>query len=114
VWALEDVRGVGRGLERFLLEAGDRVVRLPPKLMAQARRAARTFGKSDSIDALAISRAALAHPELPVVVRDERARDIRLLMNHREPSRANAAKHRTAALAAARHRPRTANPRWHP
>ena len=38
VWALEDVRGVSRGLERFLLERGEHVVRVPPKLMAQARK----------------------------------------------------------------------------
>lgn len=64
-WALEDVRGVSRGLERFLLEHGERVVRVPPKLMAGTRKSARTYGKSDSIDALAIARAALAHPQLP-------------------------------------------------
>jgi hypothetical protein len=55
VWALEDVRGVSRGLERFLLEHPERVVRVPPKLMAGARKSARTYGKSDSIDALAIA-----------------------------------------------------------
>jgi transposase len=84
VWALEDVRGVSRGLERFLVWRGERVVRVPPKLMAGARRGARSFGKSDSIDALAIARAALAHPDLPVAVEDEPAREIKLLVDHRE------------------------------
>ncbi|MCA1680834.1 MAG: IS110 family transposase [Actinobacteria bacterium] len=84
VWALEDVRRVSRGLERFLLEAGERVLRVPPKLMAGARKGARTFGKSDSIDALAIARAALAYPELPIALQDEPAREIRLLIDHRE------------------------------
>jgi transposase len=32
VWALEDVRGVSRRLERDLVAAGERVVRVPPKL----------------------------------------------------------------------------------
>jgi transposase len=36
-WAIEDVRGVSRGLERFLLARGEWVVRVPPKLMAGAR-----------------------------------------------------------------------------
>ena len=42
-----------------------RVVRVPPKLMAGARASARTRGKSDPIDALAIARAALREPTCP-------------------------------------------------
>jgi transposase len=84
VWALEDVRGVSRRLERDLLEAGERVVRVPPKLMAGARKGARSFGKSDGIDALAIARAALSHPDLPVAVQDDAAHEIKLLVDHRE------------------------------
>ena len=80
----EDVRGVSRGLERFLLSCGEHVVRVPPKLMAGARKSSRAFGKSYAIDALAIARAALAHPDLPVAVPDEAARDLRLLIDHRE------------------------------
>ena len=59
-------------------------MRVPPKLMAGARKSARAFGKSDAIDALAIARAALAHPDLPVAVEDEAARDIGLIVDHRE------------------------------
>jgi transposase len=84
VWALEDVRGVSRGLERFLLEHAERVIRVPPKLMAGTRKSARTYGKSDSIDALAIARAVLAHPQLPTAVQDDAARDLQLLTGHRE------------------------------
>lgn len=84
LWALEDVRGVSRGLERFLIPRGEQVVRVPPKLMAGARKSARTYGKSDSIDALAIARAALANPDLPEAVEDLRARDLQLLVGHRE------------------------------
>ena len=57
VWAVEDCRHVSTRLERALLAAGERVVRVAPKLMAGAGWAARTRGKSDPIDALAIARA---------------------------------------------------------
>jgi transposase len=49
-WAVEDCRDLSRRLERDLLAAGERLVRVPPKLMAYARDAARSFGKSDPID----------------------------------------------------------------
>ena len=38
VWAIEDCRHVSGALERFLLARGEQVVRVPPKLMAGARR----------------------------------------------------------------------------
>jgi transposase len=59
VWVIEDVRHVSGGLERFLLDRGETVVRLPPRLMADARQGVRERGKSDPSDALAIARAAL-------------------------------------------------------
>jgi len=37
VWAIEDCRHVSGALERFLLARGERVVRVPPKLMAGQR-----------------------------------------------------------------------------
>src|SRR5918995_4494318 len=68
VWALEDCRHVSGAFERFLIASGERVVRVPPKLMGESRRGERTRGKSDPIDALAVARAALREdPEsLPV------------------------------------------------
>lgn len=84
VWALEDCRHVSVSLERFLLQSGEQVVRVPPKLMAGARRSARTRGKSDAIDALAVARAYLREPELPVARLDGPEREIRLLTDHRE------------------------------
>ena len=54
-WAVEDCRHLSRRLERDMLAAGERIVRVPPKLMAHARDAARTYGKSDPIDALAVA-----------------------------------------------------------
>src|SRR4051794_33703319 len=60
VWALEDCRHVAGSFERFLIGRGERVVRVPTKLMADTRRSSRQRGKSDRIDALAVARAALA------------------------------------------------------
>jgi transposase len=86
VWALEDCRHVSGSLERFLIERGERVLRIPTHLSAGARKSARQRGKSDPIDALNVARAALqegleafpaahlAGPEL----------DLRLLVDHRE------------------------------
>jgi len=84
LWALEDCRHVSVSLERFLLGCGERVVRVPPKLMAGARRSARSYGKSDAIDALAVARAALREPELPSARLAGAEREIRLLADHRE------------------------------
>jgi transposase len=44
--------------------------------MAEARNGARTRGKSDPIDALAIARAALREPDLPAAVHDETSREL--------------------------------------
>jgi transposase len=83
-FAVEDCRHLSRRLEADLLAAGEELLRVPPKLMAHARDAARTYGKSDPIDALAVARAALREPGLPVARLDGPARDVRLLVDHRE------------------------------
>jgi transposase len=86
IWAIEDCRHVSGSLERFLVASGERVVRVPPKLMGESRRGERTAGKSDPIDALAIARAALREgPEtLPAAHLDEDALQVKLLLDHRE------------------------------
>jgi transposase len=84
LWAIEDCRHVSGGLERFLLRRGEQVVRVPPKLMGEARKGERSFGKSDSIDALAVARAALKEPDLPVARLAGPQREIALLLDHRE------------------------------
>jgi transposase len=84
VWAVEDCRHLSRRLERDLLGAGERILRVPPKLMANARDGARSYGKSDAIDALAVARAALREPDLPVARLDGPERELRLLVDHRE------------------------------
>jgi transposase len=86
VWAIEDCRHVSGKLERFLLARGERVVRVTPKLMAGRRRASREAGKSDPIDALAVARAALEEglSTLPVAALEGPAREVKLLLDHRE------------------------------
>jgi transposase len=84
VWAIEDCRHLSARLELDLLVAGERVVRVPPKMMAEQRRTARTRGKSDPIDALAVARAAQREPDLPVATHDEASRELKLLVDRRE------------------------------
>lgn len=84
LWAIEDCRHLSRRLERDLLAAGQSIVRVPPKLMAHVRDSARTYGKSDPIDALAVARAAQRETDLPVARLDGPDRDVRLLSDHRE------------------------------
>lgn len=84
-FALEDCRHVNGRLERFLIASGEQVLRVPPKLMAGARKSARTRGKSDAIDALAIARAALREEsELHLASHDPAARELKLLVDHRD------------------------------
>lgn len=83
-WAIEDCRHLSRRLEAELLAAGETVVRVPPKMMAGQRRSARTRGKSDPIDALAVARAALREPDLPQAQLDGTAREVKLLVDYRE------------------------------
>lgn len=84
IFALEDCRHVSGALERFLIQRGEHVVRVAPKLMAGARRSQRTPGKSDPVDALAVAHAALRTPDLPTARLEGPERDIRLLLDHRE------------------------------
>lgn len=83
-WGIEDCRHLSARLEIDLLTAGEQVVRVPPKLMAQTRASARTRGKSDPIDALAVARAVLREPDLPVATHDEASREVKLLVDRRE------------------------------
>jgi transposase len=92
-WAIEDCRQLSRRLEADLLAAGQHAVRVPPKLMAGTRRSVRQVGKSDPIDALAVARAALREPDLPVARLDGESREVKLLVDYRE----SLLKDRTAA-----------------
>ena len=83
-WAIEDCRHVSRGLEKDLLSAGEVVVRVPPHVAAESRRRMRERGKSDALDALGVARAALREVHLPRAYLDERCREVKLLIDHRE------------------------------
>src|SRR5215208_6451128 len=86
VWRLEDCRHVSGSLERFLIERGERVLRIPTHLTAKARRSARQRGKSDPIDALNVARAALQEglESFPAAQLDGPELDLRLLVEHCE------------------------------
>ena len=74
---------LSRRLERDLLAAGESIMRVPPKLMAHVRDSARTYGKSDPIDALAAARAAQREPNLPLARLDGPTVSSELLVDHR-------------------------------
>src|SRR3954462_15473057 len=86
VWALEDCRHVSGSFERFLIGRGERVLRVTAKLMAASRRGVRGRGKSDSIDAVSVARAALREglDALPAAQLEGPELDLRLLVDHRE------------------------------
>jgi transposase len=84
LFAVEDGRHVSGHLERHLIARGERSVRVTPRMMGESRRADRVRGKSDPIDATAVARAALAHPDLPVATLAGPEREIGLLVAHRE------------------------------
>jgi transposase len=85
VWAIEDCRSCSRRLEQALVAAGERVIRVPPHRMGASRKGEREPGKSDEIDALAVARAVVKDgvEKFPVAFLDERAMEIRLLLDHR-------------------------------
>ena len=109
-FAVEDCRHLSRRLEADLLVAGEALVRVPPKMMAHARDAARTYGKSDPIDALAVAQAALREPDLPVARLDGPSRDLRLLVDHRE----DLVRERTAQVNRLRWHLHELDPSWDP
>src|SRR3954467_7731707 len=85
LWAIEDCRLLTPWLERLLLGLGEEIVRVSPKLTVPERRAGRTRGKSDAIDALAVARAALGEPDLSRPRRGEQVyREIKFLVDHRD------------------------------
>jgi transposase len=109
-WAVEDCRHLSRRLERDLLAAGEAIVRVPPKMMAGTRKRARTYGKSDPIDALAVARAALQEPDLPAARLDGPAREVRLLVDHRD----NLVSERTRLTCRLRWHLHELDPAWDP
>ena len=84
LFAVEDGRHVSGHLERHLIARGERSVRVPPRMMGESRRTDRVWGKSDPVDATAVARAALRHPDLPIATLAGPEREIGLLAAHRE------------------------------
>jgi transposase len=84
IFAIEDCRHVSGRIERHLIPHGERIVRVPPKMMAGTRDSARTYGKSDPIDAASVARAALREPGLPEAALAGPEHDVRLLADHRD------------------------------
>ena len=64
-WAIEGSNRLGRPLARALVEAGAEVREVCPSRTAERRRQRPGRGKSDAVDAEAIARELLAHPDLP-------------------------------------------------
>jgi transposase len=83
-WAVEDCRSYSRGVEAALLVAGFTVFRVPPHVSAGTRKSGRVRGKSDPVDALAVARAALREPDLPVAVHDPARRAIKIVADDRD------------------------------
>ena len=83
-FAVEDGRHVSGHLERHLIARGERSVRVPARMMGEARRTDRVSGKSDPVDATAVARAALRHPDLPQATLAGSEREVGPLVAHRE------------------------------
>jgi len=104
-WGIEDCRQVSAGLERALVAAGEAVLRVPTIMMKRTRAAARSPGKSDSLDAAAVARAVLRESWLPPAAYDTRAQELKLLVDRRyRPRRPAHRDHQPAAVATARRR----------
>lgn len=84
LWGVEDCRSLTARLERDLLAAGHRVVRVPPHLMSRTRSSSRELGKSDPIDALSVARAVLREPDLPIARHSQPSLELRWLVDRRE------------------------------
>jgi len=86
VWAIEDCRHVSARLERALIAAGERVIRVPAAMTGQARKVSRQAGKSDPIDARAVALAVVRDgiESFSIAFTDEHAMEIRVLCDYRD------------------------------
>src|SRR4051794_40595664 len=84
VWAVEGCNGIGRHVATRLVEAGERVIDVPPKLSARVRIFATGQGrKTDATDAHSIALVGVRMSGLAPVVRDEQREVLRLLVDRR-------------------------------
>ena len=85
LWAIEGATGVGLPLAQRLLEAGERVVDVPPKLAARARLFDTGHNrKTDALDAHSIAVVAVRTSTLRVVRIDGELEALRILTDRRE------------------------------
>lgn len=89
VWAIESARGLGYLLSQQLVAAGEVVVDVPAMLSTRARLlGSGRAQKNDPNDARSVAIAALRHPDLHRVGRDDHARVLKLLVKrHRDLGR---------------------------
>jgi transposase len=85
VWAIEGATGTGLPLAQRLLEAGERVVDVPPKLSARARLFDTGHNrKTDALDAHSIAVVAVRTSNLRVLKTDPELEALRMLTDRRE------------------------------
>ncbi len=85
VWAVEGANGVGRPLAQRLLEAGERIVDVPAKLVARARLLDVGHGrKTDAHDAHSVAVAAVRAGNLRALKVDGELEALRMLADRRE------------------------------
>ena len=86
VWAIEDCRHVSARLERALLAAGERVIRVAAGMTGQTRKVSREAGKSDPIDARAVALAVVRDgvDSFPAAFLNDAAMEIRVLNDYRD------------------------------
>jgi hypothetical protein len=89
VWAIESAHGLGYLLAQQLVAAGETVVDVPAMLSTQSRLlGSGRAQKNDPNDARSVAIAALRHPGLHRVGRDDHARVLKLLVKrHRDLGR---------------------------
>ena len=84
-WGVEGTGSYGRGLAQQLVEAGETVYEVNPRLTAGGRRRSRRSDKSDGRDARAVALAALREgPALPQVAAEDDTTVLDLLARQRE------------------------------
>ena len=84
IWAIEGCSGIGRHLAVRLLDDGESVVDVPPKLSARARVFATGQGrKTDATDAHSVALVGTRMAGLRAVVNDEQLTILRLLVDRR-------------------------------
>ncbi len=90
-WGIEGGGGYGRGLAQFLVDAGDRVYDINPRLTATERRRSRRLDKNDARDAQAIALVTQREEEkLPRVTVEDETVALDLLVAERDDAQAEA------------------------